>query len=171
MRINRTMALVGGGLLATWLASAASYRFGPPVTPAIPATPVAASPSQIEAEAARLRELLTPRTALAPAGRNPFRFVPRVEAIVPRTTPATDADTVIRVPPAPPVKLVGVAESSSPGSAGPRRTAILTLEGRLFLAAEGEALEARYRVERVDAEAAELTDLMTESRITVALER
>jgi hypothetical protein len=79
-----------------------------------------------------------------------------------------DTPPVIALPAVAPVRLVGVAESSS-GDAM-ERTAILTVEGRLVLAKEGEAVESRYRVERVAAEAAELTDLTTDHRITLALE-
>jgi hypothetical protein len=164
------MALVGGGLLAAWLASAASYRVTPAPSPAAPPAPAPTSPSEIEAEAARLRQLLSPRSELRPGGRNPFRFAPRADrATIPRVTPTVDAPPVSAVPPSAPVRLVGIAESSS--GAGMERTAILTLEGRLVLAKEGEAVEARYRVERVAAEAAELTDLATDSRITLALDR
>jgi hypothetical protein len=171
MRINRTMALVGGGLLAAWLASAASYRNPPPIAEPAPALSVTRTPSEVETEAARLRELLTPRPALTPAGRNPFRFAapPGEPPFVPRVTTA-DMPPAVTLPPPAPVKLVGIAESSATGGGEPQRTAILTVDGRLFLAGEGDALETRYRVERVGAEAAELTDLATDSRFTVALD-
>jgi hypothetical protein len=171
MRINRTMALVGGGLLATWLASAASYRDAAP--PAQPASAVRAnpSPSPIEEEAARLGELLAPRPALRPTGRNPFRFAPRPAPSIVRPARPSVEPPAIAPPPETPVKLVGIAERAAAAGADPDRTAILTVEGRLVLAKAGEAVEARYRVERVGADAAELTDLSTDSRITLALER
>jgi len=155
--------LVGGSVLAAWLASAASVGQAPP-TPAVP-VPVQTSGTEtlaqeVQAQAVRLRERLASAPAPQPRPRNPFAFAP-----APRPPPRSVPAPAEPVPP-PPVmtepalSLIGMAEDRTPD--GPLRTAIITAPGgELFMVRVGDHVSARYRVEAIGADAVELADLTT----------
>ena len=150
--------LVGGILLAAWLASAAGV--GRPSIPAVPdraadAVQLDALASGVQAQASRLRQ----RMAAAPAPhaeiRNPFTFV----AVQPRT-PVSVRPTIAPPPmaimlPEPNLLLLGVAED------GTTRTAIIESGDDLLMATEGQTVVGRYRVSTVGPDAIELIDLTT----------
>jgi hypothetical protein len=58
-----------------------------------------------------------------------------------------------------PFRLVGLAEDASP--TGPKRTAVISGAGQLFVVTDGELVTSRYRVAAVSPDRVELTDLET----------
>ena len=108
-----------------------------------------------------------------PLVRNPFTLAPRRAA-----PPATERETVIpegwaRGPagaaPAVPVRvsLAGIATDETPS--GPRRTAILSLDGSVVLARVGDELPGPYQVQRIDDDAVELFDPGRQASFRLAL--
>ena len=162
--MTRTRAaayLVGGILLASWLASAAGVSMRPPVTPlprpsqeAIELDSVAAD---VQSQTSRLRERLAAAPAVRASVRNPFAFM-EVEQVRPKPAPQPAAP-----PPAflqqlisePNLVLLGVAEEGSV------RTAMIGLGDELLMATEGQPVTSRYRVSKVGADSVELLDLAT----------
>lgn len=67
----------------------------------------------------------------------------------------------------PPLVLAGVAEDVTPE--GPRRTAIISGLGQLFLVQEGETLARRYRVVRIGSTAVHLVDLTDQTPVVISL--
>ncbi|MFL6279182.1 MAG: hypothetical protein ACJ731_03665 [Vicinamibacterales bacterium] len=157
MKPTRAAAyVIGGMLLAAWLASAAGV--GSPSIPPLPtrsaeSVQLDALASGVQSQAVRLRQ----RLAVAPAPRatirNPFEFV----ELQPRVTVSRKPiePPVIEAPPEPNLVLIGVAED------GATRTAMIESGDELVMAAEGETVVARYRVVKVGADAIELVDLVT----------
>lgn len=152
---------VGGILLAAWLASAAGVSRRPAAVPlprqsrdAIELDSVAAD---VQSQASRLRERLSSAPAVRASPRNPFAFV-EVEQARPKPAPQPAAP-----PPAflqqlisePNLVLLGVAEDAGV------RTAMIGLGEELLMAAEGQAVTARYRVSKVGTDSVELIDLAT----------
>ncbi len=96
-----------------------------------------------------------------PVVRNPFTLAPRRvapaaerEAIVPEgwaRSPAAGVPT-----PSSRVSLVGIATDETP--TGRRRTAVLSLDGRVVLARVGDELPGLRQVQRIDDDAVELFD-------------
>jgi hypothetical protein len=164
MKPSRIASLVaGGGLLAAWLATAAN-TVGVTPAPAAPEVRVAPDPllAEVQAQASRLRERLSATTSPATPTRNPYRFAspvpPRAGGAGPDPAPVSgSADLpVAPLPPPPPVlSLIGIAEHHTPE--GPRRTAIITSGGELYMAGPNEAVAA-YRVVSVGSDAVELHD-------------
>jgi hypothetical protein len=79
---------------------------------------------------------------------------------VPANNPVVVA-TAIEVP-RPMLTLAGIAEDPGPEGGGPVRTAIITGNGQLFLAKEGDTVTDRdveYKVGNISGDSAELTDL------------
>ncbi len=158
MRPARAAAyLVGGILLAAWLASAAGVGRPsiPPVTePTAEAVQLDALASGVQSQASRLRQ----RMAAAPAPhaeiRNPFAFA----AVQPRTVSVKQpiaAPPVADVLPEPNLVLLGLAEE------GATRTAMIESGDDLLMATEGQTIVGRYRVSKVGPDAIELIDLIT----------
>ena len=54
------------------------------------------------------------------------------------------------------MSLAGIATDETPS--GPRRTAILSIEGQVVLAQVGDELQGLYQVQRIDEDAVELFD-------------
>ena len=166
----------GAALLVAWLSSAAGTMPGPapaptgtmpgpapappPVVDPAPPAAVAGSAGGPEAVATGVRRDPPPR--LRPAVRNPFTLAPRVPA-----PPARGSAPVVPAGWAPspagaardaslPVSLAGIAADETPS--GPRRTAVLTVDGQVLLARVGDEIPGPYQVRRIDADAVELFD-------------
>lgn len=158
--------LVGGSVLAAWLAAAASVDRAaePPFVP----SPVQTSGTEtlaeeVQAQTVRLRARLAAAPSPHQPSRNPFAFAPKP---VTNPRPARPAATTSPAPPdpivapEPPLTLIGLAEDESP--TGPIRTAIISADGgELLMVRVGESIGARYRVQAIGADAVELTDLTT----------
>jgi hypothetical protein len=165
-RIRNAGLVLGAGVLAAWLASAAAESFRQPGAPA-PADQVSAPAEppifDLHTEATRLRARLDAAPAPIPRQRDPFRFdrgiPPSASAAATPRTPrssAASAEPDPPVAPAMPLRLVGVAEEQ--GDSGVLRVAILSTGVELFHAREGDLVAGRYRVRVVGAELVELQD-------------
>lgn len=160
MKPTRAAAYVlGGMLLAAWLASAAGVVGGPPVPTVETRSPdsvqLDALAVDVESQTLRLRQRMATAPAPRPTIRNPFEFVvvePRPP--VSERKPVATAFT-IDAPPEPNLVLIGMAEDGS------TRTAMIQSGDELVMAAEGQTIVARYRVTKVGADAIELVDLVT----------
>ena len=164
-------AVTYGGLfclLAAWLASAASTTLqnqNPPEESSTPAPSTYALVTDVQAQAARLRQRLASAPAPQAPRRNPFLFDARAEPaprqIVRRLEPAPAlAPLPPPPPPEPALVLAGVAEDQGPK--GPVRTAILADDTEaVFIVTVGQTVLGRYRVEAIGADAVELKDVST----------
>ncbi len=168
MQWKRTATIVvGAGACAAWLAAAATSGrrdIGPRQL-------VAPAPSDTHAvlagEIARLHGHLTPAVTPREPGRNPFVFVTPRPKPMPVTPKAALAETPAVAVPPPPFTLAGIAEDAS--EKGPQRTAIISAAGQLFLVKEGEAVTTRYRVTRITADVVEISDIVTNATLRLAL--
>jgi len=168
MHVKRTAGIVlGAGAVAAWLAGAATSNRAvlDPVLP-LPA-PVDARGADLENEIARLRARLRPSATPHAPGRNPFAFRAAASAApeiaVPTRAPAfVEAEPAVHADATSLLKLSGIAEDVTPDS-GIVRTAFISAGGQLFMVEEGQDLMARYRVEKITADAVELTDLTDNS--------
>ncbi|PYR48193.1 MAG: hypothetical protein DMF89_16640 [Acidobacteria bacterium] len=168
MSVTRTVVLgVSGGALAVWLAAAAT-------TAPRPAGPVAlprpSSPDlhgdELNAEIARLHERLRP-TVAPMQSRDLFRYSGTGATSLAQPALAMPA-AVAAPPPAPALKLIGIAEDVVNES--PVRTAMLSAAGgELVFAKEGDTVPPQFRVTRVSPEVVELTDTVTGSVLRLAL--
>ena len=172
MTNSRVAVLTGGAaLLAAWLSSAASTMPSAPLTdspvdvgtmPAQAVTPTSTRPD-LEREVERLvfRFENGPRPHY-PA-RNPFTLLASTRATspllsAPGATPRPVPGPVVSVAAGPPpVSLAGIAVERI--ADGLRRTAILSAEGRVFLARIGDEVMDRFEVRAVTDDAVELFDL------------
>lgn len=172
MTSSRVAVLTGGAaVLAAWLSSAAGTVPSAPVTDGsvgvgvAPAQSLTPAPARLdlEREVARLSSRLeTARRPRNPA-RNPFTLAARTPATTPPpsavalvATPApSGVDSVAAEPPA--VSLAGIGVERT--SYGRRRTAILSADGRVFLARIGDEVIGRFQVRGVTDDAVELLDL------------
>jgi hypothetical protein len=178
MTSMRAAAYVGGGaLLVAWFAAAA----GSPTQDLAPARESSAGSAatsgsasiatEVQAQAARLRERLSqaPTPALHP--RNPFSF-----AAAPVAHPTARSIAAAPIEPPPPVvaptpvlSLMGIAEEASPE--GTHRTAVIGgANDALYFVMEGQALADRYRVTTIGHDAVELKDLVTGGYRRLALQ-
>lgn len=168
-----TIILVSGVALAAWFSAAMTPGRAPAAPTAIRPAPIDATGAVLAGEIARLRARLRPDATPRQASRNPFVFrstwrVPSSAPIAP--TPARDASTAaalvdrLRLR----LSLAGIAEDPGPAGGAPVRTAIIAGNGRVFLAKEGDIVTDRsvedvedveYRVGKISADSAELTDL------------
>ena len=176
MNLKRTAIIfVGGGAFAAWLSAAITP--GRPVVPleVIAPAPIDASGAALAGEIARLRERLRPDPRPSEHARNPFAFQtarPAVTISGPAANDATVAAAAAVDLPRLRLTLAGIAEDPSPDGGGPVRTAIITGNGQLFLAKDGDTVADRgveYRVGNISADSAELIDLRdnTTSRLTL----
>ena len=168
----RVVALIGGAwLLAAWMSSAAGpvpsapapdRLIGVGLGPAQTVTP-APAPLDFEREVARLASRLKNAPRPRQPARNPFTLTTRTRvtsppplavAATPRPAPAV-GDSPVEGPPA--VSLAGIgAERASDGLL---HTAILSADGRVFLARIGDEVMGRFQVRVVTDDAVELFDL------------
>jgi len=163
MSAKRTaMIVLGGGVLAAWLAGAATSNHTAPAPLVVPHTESIDTQGEALAnEIARLHDRLRPSAAPRTPGRNLFAFraapapaapvVPPHAALVemPLATPALSQ---------PALKLSGVGED--PGPDGPVRMAFISGEGQLFIVKQGDAVTARYKVAAITPDLVELTDVV-----------
>ena len=164
--MSRTRAaayIVGGILLAAWLASAAGVTMRPRGVPlprrsadAIHLDSVAAD---VQSQAFRLRQRLAVAPAPQMSVRNPFAFADRAPLAAPappKPQPVTTTPSFIqRLIAEPDLVLLGVAEQ------GTVRTAMIGSGEELLMATEGQTVAGRYRVGKVGSDAVELIDMAT----------
>ena len=163
--MSRTRAaayLVGGMLLAAWLASAAGVTMRPRTVPlprrSAEAVHLDAVASDVQAQASRLRERLASPPKLQAPVRNPFAFAVREPAPAPAPKPQPAAAIpafVQRLIAEPELNLLGVAQE------GTVRTALIGSGDELLMVTEGQTVVGRYRVGTVGTDAVELIDLGT----------
>jgi hypothetical protein len=172
MAPKRAAAYIGvAAILLAWLASAAGVAWRSTAPDAEQPRAVQTSGTEglaadVQAQAVRLRERIAAAPVPTSPLRNPFTFAPKED---PRQRPAppSPAAALTRATDVPdlsepPLSLIGVAEQQSPE--GIVRTAILSTDSdELFMLTEGDVLGARYRVRRIEADAVELIDLVTNS--------
>jgi hypothetical protein len=160
----------GAGILATWFFSMPpTHAPTSAVAPATRASRRAATATiDIEKEAARLQVRPRPEAHYTQPARNPFRFSERREPTRPTTGVVAEAPvSVAPLPPQPPaITLDGVAADTVDGQQ--QRTAILHTEAGVVLAKEGDQV-AGYRVEKIAADAVELTKISDGSILRLGL--
>jgi hypothetical protein len=175
MTPTRAAAYLGTGvLLLAWLSSAAGVGEQPPGNPEAPRPVQTAGTetlaSDVQAQAARLRERLASAPAPQQPLRNPFAFAPRPQPRRSRPSTAVNSAPVPSVVlyPEPALSLIGVAEDGTPDEIV--RTAIITAEdGELFMVTVGQSIGARYKVQAIGADVVELSDLINGSVRRLAL--
>ncbi len=166
MNVNRTLTLtaIGGALLAWFAAAATSTRDVPPPI-VLPPPNVDLQGADLAREIARLHDRLRPDASPRQPARNLFTYHTAVRhdapPVAPPSQPALSEPAAPIAPPLPPLKLAGIAEDDGPD--GPIRTAIISVDGQLFLVKAGEPVTSRYRVARVSADVVELTDTIDNS--------
>ena len=162
--MSRTRAaayLVGGILLAAWLASAAGVSMRPRPAPlprrSAEAAQLDAVAANVQSQASRLRERLASAPALQAPVRNPFAFAAReAPAPAPKPQPVVATPAFIqRLIAEPELNLLGVAQEGSV------RTAMIGSGDELLMVTEGQTVAGRYRVGKVGADAVDLIDLGT----------
>lgn len=178
MTSSRVVVLTGSAaLLAAWLSSAAgtapmdgSTRVGEALAQSVTPTPVRLD---FEREVARLSARLERAPRPRDPGRNPFTLVPRPHSTragpsAPVTMPEPAAAAVVRpVAPVSVMSLAGIATERT--SYGRRHTAILTTDGRVFLAGIGDEVMGRFQVRAVTDDSVELLDLRDGTPLHLAL--
>jgi hypothetical protein len=162
--MSRTRAaayLVGGILLAAWLASAAGVAMRPRAVPlprrSAEAMQLDVVAADVQSQASRLRERLASAPALQAPVRNPFAFAEReVPPAPPKPQPPQTTPAFIqRLIAEPDLVLLGIAEEGSV------RTAMIASGDELLMATEGQTVAGRYRVGKVSGDAVDLIDIGT----------
>ena len=173
MNMKRTVTIaLGGAALLAWLAGAATSNHSiPPAVVNAPA-PIEVRGAELANEIARLQERLRPGATPRQPGRNLFAFrpvaaPPPAPAFAPAPSRAALTESLPLAPALPALKLAGIAEDA--GAEGPLRTAIISGEGQLYMAKEGENVTTRYRVVRISADVVELLDVLDNSTRRLAL--
>jgi len=175
MTLDRgTTIVIGGVLLAAWLATAAGTgRYTDDRSEAAPQVRGELDPlvADVQAQSERLRQRLSDAPAPTAEPRNPFQFAAREQRPVRRVfTPIAAPSPEPPANPAPvrpTLSLVGIAEDG-PADA-PVRTAVIDGMGQLFLVKKGEKVTPRFRVDAIGADAVEITDLETGSTFRLGL--
>jgi hypothetical protein len=178
MNVKRTTIIfVSGAALAAWLSAAITPGRPPARVEVIAPAPIDASGAALAGEITRLRERLRPDRRPSEATRNPFTFQSTRPAAPAWTAPAPaaqDAGLAAAAVDVPRLRLTlaGIAEDPAPDGGNPLRTAIISGNGRLFLAKNGDLVSdqsVEYRVENISANSAELTDVRdgTTRRLTL----
>jgi hypothetical protein len=169
MNIKRIATLsAAGAVLAAMIAGAttAGIRRPIPIVAAPNTTGIELQGAELAAEVARLRARLRPTEQPQEPARNLFQFSERrsraaaAAPVLPPLEPPAPA-----APPPPLLALIGFA------SQGDTRTAIISGFGDLFLAKEGDRIADRYRVNRVDGDAVDVTSLADGSTVTLRLQQ
>lgn len=178
-RFARGIWFVGGaGLLAAWLAAAASDRAPQPAgAPASGPSPLDRAEQvarDIEAQSSRMRARLASAPRPQDSGRNPFVFEQRRALepaagvrLLPLPAAADGADAADAVVEPLPFTLNGIAEDGTGESA--IRTAVLSGLGDIFLVRTGDSVANRYEVVAIDAASVELKDLTSGRSLRLSL--
>ena len=119
--------------------------------------------------ASRLRALSSTPRAPVPVTRNPFAFSepPRPATVVgPPGQRHVEVDSEATLAPRPELRLSGVAEDLVAGTVV--RTAVISVDGQVLLAKEGDRLLSRYLVVRIAADAVQLKDAERDELFTLA---
>ena len=127
------------------------------------------SAATMQSEVARLHNRMAP-TATPSHSRDLFRFAgraPRPTTGASQRPAAQTAEAPVETPSKPTLQLIGVAEDES--AEGMVRTAIVAGLGDLFLVKQGDIVAGQYLVERVTADAVQLTDTSTSASTTLTL--
>ena len=166
-----TAVISGAGILATWFFSMPPAHAPAGAVPPVPRAPQARATAtiDIEKEADRLQVRPRPEPHYGAPNRNPFRFGDRREA--PRPTsgiaPSPPPVAIAPLPPPPPrIVLDGVAADTVNGEQ--QRTAVLNTDAGVVLAKEGDQV-AGYRVEKIAADAVELTKISDGTTLRLGL--
>ena len=173
----KSYAVVSGAtVLAGWLASSPpgdDARNNPGAQPERAAA-VSAAATDIAEETARLEARLRHEATYREPQRNPFQFgAGRPDAnSAAEVAPAPEERVEDAAPlplPAPPIALSGIAEDHVDGRL--QRTAVLSSPNGVLLVREGQQVLGRYRVERIERAAVELTDASNGSTLRLSLGR
>jgi len=158
----KTLWFTGGGFLATWL-TVTPNTTAPPVNATDAARPGVVREvtlDDLKLQRAHLREHVG-KTVLKPSTRNPFRFG---RSSV-RRAPAMPAEVMPSAPAAPPPPLLYLSGIATEGQ---KRTAIISGNGQVYLAGEGELVAGTFRVGAIEADAVTLRgDNSTEIRLVL----
>lgn len=193
---NKTIAALGLGVLALGMVV---YRFlsptgGPPPMPS--ANQAASAQAATGASAARVqgRKTTTPRqtggkkvtqpsldptlqlallkasedTKYTGTGRNIFRAeveIPKVVQAPVKEAPPPQQTYIPPPPPPIPLKFFGFA--SKPGE--PKRIFLSSNDGDVFIAAEGDIVDRRYKVVRITNSSVEIEDVLSNNRQSIPL--
>ena len=139
----------GAGVVTTWLAVSPTPGVRPSSSAYSAQQPAAAtqpSAEQLTAQADRLRERTTAAT-LRESTRNPFQFTSKPSAgrvAQDRDVPPMAMPAPMPMPPPPMFSLSGVAQDAG------KRTAIISSNGQIYLAGEGESFAGRFTVIKID---------------------
>jgi len=172
-KLGTRLAFAGAALGAcAWLAAAATSTNRDPVAPYVrPAPLVDTRSAELADEISRLHEHLRPSSAPRQPGRNLFSYLPRQAPVTPSSPLPLQrpplSESIAARPAAPVMKLSGIAEDVTAG--GVVRTAIISAFGQLFVVKEGELVTERYRVARISADVAELSDVVDGTVVRIAL--
>jgi hypothetical protein len=168
MRYQKRAAVFSGvGLLAIWLAAAASTRPSGDRTATtrsnaeVPRDPVA---DDLNAQAERMNHRAGSAATPRPPGRNPFEFGPRSKLTA--TAPAIPTPVMPLTPPPPPkpaFTLVAI------GQTGDTRTAIVSAFDQVLLLKVGDQIGSRFTVAAIGADAVELTDSLDNTPVRLGL--
>jgi hypothetical protein len=172
MNMKRTVTIVvGGAALLAWLAGAATSNHSIPPVVVTPPAPIEVRGAELANEIARLQERLRPGATPRQPGRNLFAFraaaAPPAPVFAPVASRPALSESLPLAPALPALKLAGIAEDI--GAEGPVRTAIISGEGQLYMAKEGENATPRYRVVRISPDVVELLDLVDHTTRRLAL--
>ena len=134
--------------------------------------PIEMRGAELANEIARLQERLRPSATPRQPGRNLFAFraiaaPPPAPLFAPAPPRPALSESLPLASALPALKLAGIAEDA--GEEGPVRTAIISGEGQLYMAKEGEAVTPRYQVVKISADVVELRDLVDGSTRRLAL--
>ncbi len=149
----------GGGILATWLAVSPNHgvpAHSPAASVRRPASEKEPTAEELTSQASRLRNR-SGAAELRPSTRNPFKYSSTKSSA--RSAPrerhieaAASAPAVPAAPLGPFLKLSGIAQNAG------KRTAIISGDGQIYLANEGDSVAGRYTVVTIDPEAVLLRD-------------
>jgi hypothetical protein len=159
MNLKRVATIVTtGGGLAAWLVGATTSNHIAAPPPDTTRPPIERRGAELATEIGRFHDHLPPTAAPRQPGRNLFKFheAPAAHAPAAAAQPAPLPE-IPAPPPLPPMRLIGISED--PGSNGPERKAIITGDGQLFIAKEGDTVMTRYKVTKISADVVELTDI------------